>query len=192
MLIFGLLVYVVLPELLSLSVLRRREFPQAQGLLVRGGGVIPYGWWDYVGWTVAVAISSPSVPPDFPGVSWWEGAQHCGPETLCGWILFARAVAAGILREGKKHFRPWIKPFPELAVSVFDAACPCLHPSTILYSLPVRGVSQAHRTWRHQSRPCYPRCRRFSVAGPNWCPPVSPCPWVGCGSLRLVEWDTTS
>lgn len=45
MLIFGLLVYVVLPELLLVSLCAAEEkgFPQAEGLLVRGGGVIPYG-----------------------------------------------------------------------------------------------------------------------------------------------------
>lgn len=113
MLIFGLLVYVMLPQLLLVSLYAAEEkgFPQAQGLLVRGGGVIPYGCRDCVGWTVAVAVSlhlcsltslvclggREDSAPLWPRDSLW-----LNPFCLCPWLLWH-------LEEDEKRFKPWIE-----------------------------------------------------------------------------------
>lgn len=149
----------MLPELLLVSLYAAEEkgFPQAQGLLVRGGGVIPYGWRDCVGWTVAVAVPSPSVLSDFAGVSWWERRLS----TTVAKRLF---VAESFLL------------VPLAALASWGRCCFCV----CWWCLPLPhppsppppnegGESQAHGTWRHQGRLWCLRPLTSCGRGPNWC-----------------------
>lgn len=134
MLIFGLLVYVVLPELLLVSLLCCRGEGTSPG-----SGSLGERWWCHPIWMMRLCWMDSGCScllsicaPDFPGVSWWErrlaplwprDSVWLNPFCSCPWLLWH-------LEEDEKHFRPWIEATSlELAVSRFvDAALPCLTP----------------------------------------------------------------